>query len=130
MPQRPLSPHMTIYRMTRYSLFSSFANRATGIGLSLGLIALVYWLTSLARGAHAYVHAQAILSSLPLKVLYALLLAAFSYHTIAGIRHLVWDTGHGLERSQSQKSAWLVIVSSLVLAAALIALAFRAREGV
>ncbi len=130
MPQRPLSPHMTIYRMTRYSLLSSFANRATGIGLSLGLIVLVYWLTSLARGAHAYVRAQSILASLPLKVLYALLLAAFSYHLIAGIRHLVWDTGRGMERSQSQKSAWLVIGCALVLALALIACALRAREGV
>jgi len=121
---------MTIYRMTRYSLLSSILNRATGIGLSLGLIALVYWLTSLARGAHAYVQAQAVLASLPLKVFYALLLAAFSYHLVAGIRHLVWDTGHGMERAQSQKSAWLVIVVALLLAAALIACAFRAREGV
>ena len=130
MRQRPLSPHISVYRMTRYSLLSSILNRATGILLSLGLVALVYWLTSLARGAHAYVQAQTLLASLPAKALYAALLAAFSYHLVAGLRHLVWDTGHGLERSQSQKSAWLVMVAALVLAVLLIACAFRAREGV
>ena len=129
MRQRPLSPHLSIYRMTRYSLLSSFLNRATGILLSLGLVALVYWLTSLARGARAYVGAQAVLGSLPLKLLYAGLLAAFAYHLIAGIRHLVWDTGRGMERAQSQRSAWMVIAGAAVLAVVLIAFALRAREG-
>jgi len=129
MRQRPLSPHMSIYRMHRYSLLTSIINRATGIAMSLGLLALVYWLTSLARGAHAYLTAQAVLASAPAKLLYAGVLAAFSYHLIAGIRHLVWDAGVGMERSQSQRSAWLVIVAAVLLAVILILCAFRAREG-
>ncbi len=129
MPQRPLSPHLTIYRMYRYSVLTSITNRVTGVVLSLGLIVLVYWLTSLARGAHAYVRAQAVLGSLPLKALYAALLAAFAYHLVAGIRHLVWDAGYGMEKKQSQRSAWLVIATAVVLAAVLILYAFRAREG-
>jgi succinate dehydrogenase / fumarate reductase cytochrome b subunit len=55
------------------------------------------------------------------KLIFAGLAFAFSYHLLAGVRHLVWDTGRGLEKSQSQKSAWLVGVVSVVLTLALIA---------
>ncbi|HTV77715.1 MAG TPA: succinate dehydrogenase, cytochrome b556 subunit [Steroidobacteraceae bacterium] len=130
MRERPLSPHWTIYRMSRYSLLSSFANRATGALLSVGLLVLIYWLTSLARGAHAYARAQAVLGSDLARVVYAGLIVAFCYHLVAGIRHLVWDTGRGLEKAQSQRSAWLVITVSVLLAAAVCFWALRAREGV
>jgi succinate dehydrogenase / fumarate reductase cytochrome b subunit len=130
MPARPLSPHWTIYRMSRYSVLSSFANRATGVVLSLGLLALIYWLTALARGARAYAQAQEVLGSGVAKVVYAGVIAAFAYHLVAGIRHLVWDTGRGLEKTQSQRSAWAVIVVAIVLAAVSIWWALRAREGV
>ncbi|HEX8755008.1 MAG TPA: succinate dehydrogenase, cytochrome b556 subunit [Steroidobacteraceae bacterium] len=115
MTERPLSPHLSVYRMYRYSLLSSITNRATGLVLSAGLILLVYWLVAIASGPAAYHAAREILSLDVLKALYVLLLATFSYHLIAGIRHLVWDTGHGLERSQSQHSAWLVGIVSLLL---------------
>ena len=129
MPARPLSPHMSIYRMSRYSLLTSFANRITGMVLSLGLLVLVYWLTALARGAHAYARAQELLGSDPAKVVYAGVIAAFSYHLVAGIRHLVWDTGRGMEKAQSQRSAWAVIAAAIVLALLSAWWAFRAREG-
>ena len=130
MRARPLSPHMTIYRMTRYSLFTSFANRATGLVLSVGLLLFIYWLTSLARGARAYAHAQELLGSDLAKLVYAGVIIAFSYHLAAGIRHLVWDTGRGLEKAQSQRSAWIVVAAALVLALVVVFWAFRARGGV
>ena len=115
MPSRPLSPHLSVYRMYRYTLVTSFANRFTGVALSLGLLLLVYWLVAIAGGARSYARAAQLLA-LPLaKLLYAALIVAFSYHLVAGLRHLVWDTGRGLERAQSQKSAWLVVVVSIVL---------------
>jgi succinate dehydrogenase / fumarate reductase cytochrome b subunit len=101
--------------MYRYSLLSSITNRITGLVLSAGLILLVYWLVAVASGPAAYRSARQVLSLGVLKAVYVLLLAAFSYHLIAGIRHLVWDTGHGLERSQSQRSAWLVGIASMLL---------------
>ena len=115
MPSRPLSPHLSVYKMSRYTLATSIFNRFTGVGLSLGLLPLVYWLTAVAGGARSYAHALGILS-LPLaKLVYALLVIAFCYHLTAGIRHLVWDTGRGLERAQSQRSAWVVVAVSIVL---------------
>lgn len=115
MPQRPLSPHLTVYRMFRYTLFTSFANRITGLVLSIGLLVLVYWLMAVASGAAAYTRAIGILSLPIFKLFYAGLLLAFSYHLVAGLRHLVWDTGRGLEREQSKRSAWIVGCVSVLL---------------
>jgi succinate dehydrogenase / fumarate reductase, cytochrome b subunit len=115
MTQRPLSPHLSVYRMFRYTLFTSFANRATGVVLSVGLLVLVYWLMAVAGGAAAYARAIGILSLPMFKLFYAALLLTFSYHLVAGLRHLVWDTGRGLERAQSKRSAAIVIVVSVLL---------------
>jgi succinate dehydrogenase / fumarate reductase cytochrome b subunit len=105
-------------------MFTSFANRVSGVVLSLGLLALVYWLMAVASGTGAYERALAILSSPLLKVLYAGLLFAFSFHLVAGVRHLIWDTGRGMERHQSQRSAWIVVTVSLLLTVAFIYWAF------
>jgi len=115
MPTRPLSPHLSVYRMFRYTLATSFAHRATGVALSAGLLLLVYWLMSVAGGAHSYARAVRVLTSPLVRLIYAALIISFCYHLVAGVRHLVWDTGHGLERAQAQKSAWLVITLSIVL---------------
>ena len=115
---------MSVYRMLRYTLFTSITNRATGLVMSRGLRVLVYWLMSIANGAAAYTSALATLSLPIFKLFYAALLFTFSYHTVAGIRHLVWDTGRGMERHQSQKSAWVVITVSVLLTIAFIYWAF------
>lgn len=114
MRERPLSPHLSVYRF-KYTMLTSFLNRMTGAGLSIGLIVLVWWLMSVASGARAYAHAMDVLSFAIFKVILAGLLAAFCYHLIAGIRHLIWDTGHGLERRQSQHSAWVVAGAAMLL---------------
>jgi succinate dehydrogenase / fumarate reductase, cytochrome b subunit len=116
MPSRPLSPHLSVYRMSRYTLATSIFNRLTGLVLSCGLLLLVYWLMAVASGAQAFERAARLLASLPAKLLYLALIVAFSYHLVAGIRHLVWDTGHGLERRQSHRSAYLVVAVSTALA--------------
>jgi succinate dehydrogenase / fumarate reductase cytochrome b subunit len=98
--------------MFRYTLFTSFLNRATGVGLSIGLLVLVYWLMAVAGGSRAYARASELLSLGIFKVIYVGLVLAFSYHLVAGIRHLVWDTGRGLERAQAKRSAWVVTVAA------------------
>jgi succinate dehydrogenase / fumarate reductase cytochrome b subunit len=129
MRARPLSPHMSIYRMSRYCLITSFANRITGAALSAGLLLFIYWLTALARGARAYARAQHLLGSGAAKLIYVAVIAAFAYHLAAGIRHLIWDTGRGLEKAQSQRSAWLLIAAAAALTVVCAGWALRAREG-
>jgi succinate dehydrogenase / fumarate reductase, cytochrome b subunit len=101
--------------MSRYTLATSIFNRFTGVGLSLGLLLLVYWLTAVASGAQAQARATHLLSLPVAKLIYAALIIAYCYHFVAGLRHLVWDTGRGLERAQSQRSAWLVVLGSIAL---------------
>ena len=115
---------MTVYRMFRYTSLTSFANRLTGLAMSIGLLVFVYWLMAVASGATAYLHAMAILSLPIFKLLYAGLLFSFSYHLVGGIRHLVWDTATGMERHQSQRSAWIVISVAVLLTIAFIYWAF------
>ena len=115
MPTRPLSPHLSVYRMSRYTLATSIANRFTGVALSLGLPLLVYWLMAVAGGPRSYAIAMRVLTTPLAQLVYAALVVAFCYHLVAGLRHLVWDTGQALERAQSQRSAWVVIAVTVVL---------------
>ena len=85
MPARPLSPHLSVYKMSRYTLATSIFNRFTGVGLSLGLVLLVYWLMSVAGGAGSQARAARLLSLPAMKLVYAALIVAFCYHLLAGI---------------------------------------------
>jgi len=116
MTDRPLSPHLTVYRMYRYTLLTSILlTRAAGLVLSAGLILLVYWLVAVASGPAAYHGARDVLALGALKAVYLILLAAFSCHLLAGIRHLVWDTGHEIEREQAKRSSLLLVIASILL---------------
>jgi succinate dehydrogenase / fumarate reductase cytochrome b subunit len=110
---------MSVYRMFRYTLISSIVHRGTGLVLSLGLILLVFWLMAVAAGRQAYGQAEAILATPVVKLVYLGLIVAFSYHLIAGIRHLIWDTGRGLERAQAMRSAAAVWIGAVLLTALL-----------
>jgi len=125
MRPRPLSPHLGVYRFM-YTMATSIAHRITGVVLSVGLVVLVGWLFAAASGAEAYAQASGLLSSVFMKLLLAGWLVAFCYHLCNGIRHLNWDLGRGLEKSEARRSATLVVVATLVLAAAFIYAAFFA----
>jgi len=112
---RPLSPFMN-YKW-RYTMALSFLNRVTGCALAAGTLLFVYWLVSIANGAEAYAAAQRLFDHPLLKVLLVLFSYAFFYHLLAGVRHLVWDTGHGLERRSAQLSGWIAFLGSIVLTA-------------
>ena len=125
MRERPLSPHLSIYRF-RYTLTSSIGNRLTGAVVSVAFAVFAVWLAAVGADASAYQRLHAALSHPAGRVLLGLAIVAFIYHTLAGIRHLIWDTGRGLERSQSQSSAWLLFAASVVLSAiAIYAVFFR-----
>ncbi len=113
---RPLSPHLSIYRWP-VTMVSSILHRATGVGLAVGFVVFVGWLFDAASGPAAY---AGFVDAMGSAVGIALLIAwswAFFYHFANGIRHLVWDAGRGLEKEQATASAWFVIVVSVVLTA-------------
>jgi len=101
MSARPLSPHLSVYRFV-HTLVLSILHRITGLWLSFGLCALVYWLSSAVLG-RGYVRA-----------VLALWLAAYCYHFVNGLRHLAWDAGFGLERLQVRRTARVVVGVALI----------------
>jgi succinate dehydrogenase / fumarate reductase cytochrome b subunit len=113
MPERPLSPHLSVYRFL-HTLALSILHRITGLGLSVGLGALVYWLASAAAGESEYARASALLGSGYFRPLWLLWLGAFCYHFVNGLRHLAWDAGLGLEKLQVRRSAKLVLIVALL----------------
>ena len=115
--ERPLSPHLQVYRPQITSVLS-IVHRATGLALSLGMVVLAYWLVAVATGEAAYSDARALLGGVVFKLCYAGWCFCFFYHLANGMRHLVWDVGVGLERGQYQLSGWLVVAFSLIASAA------------
>jgi len=110
---RPLSPFMH-YRW-QYTNTLSILHRITGVLLSLGFLLLVYWLAAAAAGPERYADAVARLSSpLARAVLFGAAFA-FCYHLLNGIRHLVFDLGHGFELVTARRSGWAVAIAALVL---------------
>jgi len=115
---RPLSPHLGIYR-PQISSVLSILHRISGIFLAIGIIGLAYWLSALAGGPAAYADAVGVLGSGPGKLALFLWLLAFCYHFLNGIRHLFWDAGLGFEIQQVIRSGWAVLIGAAVLAATL-----------
>jgi len=119
MNQRPLSPHLGVYKFA-YTMSLSILHRITGVASSVGFLIFAWWLMALASGPDAYAAAMSCLSSPLAKLLLAGFTFSFTYHFCNGIRHLVWDTGRGLEKAQARRSGWFVIVAAMVLTALLI----------
>jgi succinate dehydrogenase / fumarate reductase cytochrome b subunit len=111
---RPLSPHLMIYRKQLTSMLS-ISHRVTGILLSAGTLVYVALLWALANGPGAYAILTELLGSRPgFAVLFGWSFC-FYFHLCTGIRHLFWDAGHGLELKTVYLTGYSVIVASLAL---------------
>jgi succinate dehydrogenase / fumarate reductase cytochrome b subunit len=110
---RPLSPHLEIYRW-QIGMALSILHRATGAILTLGLLALVYWLIAVAGDAPGYERAARLLSSpVGLGLMFAWTFAFF-LHFFNGVRHLLWDVGLGFERGARHASGWLAVIGAIL----------------
>jgi succinate dehydrogenase / fumarate reductase, cytochrome b subunit len=120
---RPLSPHMGVYGW-RITNTLSILHRATGLFLSVGALALAYWLLAVASGAEAYEDAQAVFGSGWFKVPLLAWVFCFFFHLANGIRHLFWDVGNGFERGQIRASGWAVVAVATIATIVYALLAF------
>jgi succinate dehydrogenase / fumarate reductase, cytochrome b subunit len=103
-----------IYKF-QYTMALSILHRITGCALSFGLLLFVYWLVALATGESAYATAQTVFAHPLTKVVLFGFSFAFFYHLMNGVRHLTWDTGHGLERKSARTSGWVAFLGAVVL---------------
>lgn len=111
---RPLSPHLDIYRLPLLAIMS-ISHRITGVGLVIGLFALAWWLCSAAGGPESFATAQAVFGSFLGKLFLFGWTVALFYHLSHGIRHLLWDTGWGFELPQAYLSARVALIATVVL---------------
>jgi succinate dehydrogenase / fumarate reductase cytochrome b subunit len=109
-----------------YTMTLSILHRITGIAASFGFLLFAWWLMALATGHDSYQRVMGLLQTPVAKLLLVGFTFSFVYHFCNGIRHLVWDTGRGLERAQARRSGWAVIVIALPLTALLVWLGCRA----
>lgn len=115
-PERPLSPHLQIYRPQITSM-TSITHRMTGLVLSLGALFLVIWLVLAASGEAAFETGQAIAGSWVGYAFLILFSLCLFYHLLNGIRHLFWDMGHGFELPTVTRTGWAVVIGTVVLTA-------------
>jgi len=113
---RPLSPHLEVYKPQLTSLMSIF-NRLTGLALSVGTVFFVWQLLAAASGPAEFASFRALAGSwIGLTALFGWSLSLF-YHLLNGIRHLAWDAGWGFDLATTYRTGQLVIAGTLALTA-------------
>ncbi len=112
--KRPLSPHLQVYRLP-FPAILSIAHRISGVGLSAGLLVLVWWLVSIAMGPDAYAQFMACIGSAFGIFCMLAWSIAFYYHLGNGVRHLLWDMGWGLDLKTVYSSGRIVLGFTLLM---------------
>ncbi len=114
MTNRPLSPHLQIYR-PMLSMTMSILHRITGIGLALGILGLVWWLVAASTSDTYFALVQGFFFNWFGRLVLFGMTWALIHHMLGGLRHFVWDMGHGF---QLNKVEWLVrlnLIGSVVI---------------
>ena len=112
--ERPLSPHLQIYRVQVTSV-SSILTRITGNALIVGVALAVWWLLAAATSDRYFEVANAVATSWFGDLVFTASAWAVWYHYLAGLRHLYFDAGHGLDIKTAEALGWGCIVGSVVL---------------
>ena len=114
MTNRPLSPHLQIYR-PMLSMTMSIMHRITGVGLALGILGLVWWLVAASTSDAYFALVQSFFFNWFGRLVLFAMTWALIHHMLGGLRHFVWDTGRGFALNHVE---WLVranIIGSVLL---------------
>lgn len=111
---RPLSPHLQVYRPQLTSI-TSILTRLTGNALIVAALLVVWWLLAAATGPEYYAVANAVVTSWFGDLVFTLSLWAIWYHYFAGLRHLIYDSGKGLEIETAEKLGIACIAGSVIM---------------
>ena len=114
MDNRPLSPHLTVYKPQITSVLSIF-HRITGAGLSVGTVLVVLWLASVAAGENAFNNFNNFLDNPLILLILLASLWALWYHFCTGLRHLYWDMGYGYNLRSVAISGLVAVAGSFLL---------------
>lgn len=126
--ERPLSPHLQVYRW-QIQMVTSIVHRTTGVILAVGGLLIAWAFVALAAGPESWATFMACASS-PLGFLILFGWSwAFSFHLINGIRHLVQDAGYAYKVATFIRNGWISVFGSLVLTALIWVVAMLSRGG-
>ena len=126
--ERPLSPHLQIYRLPLTMLMSG-CHRISGFGLYFGTLLLAWWLLAAASGPNAYAKFQWFSGSIIGQLIVLGYAWALIHHMLGGIRHLIWDTGRGLGPNEREWLAAANLIGSIAITVILWAVGFLAMGG-
>jgi len=111
---RPLSPHLQVYRLP-WAAVTSIMTRITGQGMVPGLLLVTWWLVAAVTSPEAFATADGVLRSW----FGALVLLGSTwslwFHFLAGLRHLYYDSGHGMEIPTARMLSIGAVVGSVIL---------------
>ena len=110
--ERPLSPHLGIYRW-EISNSLSILHRMTGVMLSAGSLVLVGWLVSAVVGEDLYICLNVWLNTFLGRLMLFGWTFCFFFHLGNGVRHLFWDVGYGFEKQRARMTGWMVVTFAI-----------------
>lgn len=117
---RPLSPHLQIYKLPITGLIS-ITHRITGVFLIIGLIGVLWLISQVKTGMLDYLAMQTLLQTPLMQLTLVGFIYAFIFHLCHGIRHLLWDFGHSFSRDNLTRYAQIELGASFVLTAIILA---------
>jgi succinate dehydrogenase / fumarate reductase cytochrome b subunit len=123
---RPLSPHLFIYKPIP-TMVMSIMHRITGAALYFGTVLVAWWLIAAASGEAYFECVNWFFGTLIGRLVLFGYTWALMHHMIGGLRHFVWDLGHGYEKHLSTKIAVAMPVVSVVLTVAIWVAGYMAR---
>lgn len=115
--RRPLSPHLQVYDMMQVTSALSITHRITGTVWSVGLVFLVWWLVAAAAGEASFNGVQWFFGSFFGVIGLMALTAVAWFHTLAGLRHLYWDSGRGYDLPTTYLTGRAVLIGTAALTA-------------
>ena len=124
---RPTSPHLTVYRWPA-TMLMSILHRITGAALYFGTLLVAWWLIAAATSQGQFDLVNSVYGSWFGRLVLFGYSWALMHHMLGGIRHLVWDTGSGLEKHTSIRIAWANLAGSVVLTLPIMIIFFAAER--
>jgi succinate dehydrogenase / fumarate reductase cytochrome b subunit len=112
--QRPLSPHLQIYR-PMLTMMMSIVHRITGVANYYGTLLIAWWLIAAASGPTAYGKVEWFMGSIIGHIVLFGYTWSVLHHMLGGMRHLVWDTGRGFGPAEREWLAVATLVGSIGL---------------
>lgn len=119
---RPLSPHLGIYRL-QITMITSILIRITGVALVISALLVVWWLLAAATSPAYFAFADRVITSFLGDVVMTLSVLGLWYHLLGGVRHLIWDQAVMLDMETAQKLGLAALIGSVILTCITVVLA-------